>query len=238
MEVGKMLSFVIFFQHLLFMLPFLALSLWATWKVKSTFAKYSKVRLRSGLSGLEAARMVLEAAGIDDVSIRPAKGILSDHYNPLNKTVNLSQEVLQGRSAAAVGVAAHEVGHAIQHARAWAPMKWRNAFVPVANIGSSLGVPMIIIGMFLGSFGATLALLGVILFAGAVLFHLVTLPVEFDASRRAVAILGDSGAVTPEELGGVKKTLMAAGFTYVAAALVAMGELLFWVLQLGLLGEE
>ncbi len=218
------------FYYIIFMLPFMLLAVWASMRVKGTFAKYSQVPIRSGMSGAEAARMILDAAGIQGVQIRECRGLLSDHYNPMDRTVNLSGEVLRGRSVAAVGVAAHEVGHAIQHAYGYKPMVVRSALVPATNLASQLAFPMIFLGFFLHIPG--LAVLAVVCYAVAVAFHLVTLPVEFDASRRAVAILESSGMVAPDELTGVKKTLFAAGFTYVAATLVAVAELIYWLLLL------
>ena len=220
----------LFVDHLLWTAPFLVLSLWATWRVKSTFHKNNRVMLRSGITGAEAAQMILRGAGIHDVGIRGVPGMLSDHYDPRTKTVALSQDILNGRSAAAVAVAAHEVGHAIQHAQLYAPMGWRAALVPITNFGSNLGVWMILIGSVLAI--QPLAWIGVVAFAGAVLFHLVTLPVEFDASRRAIAVLERSGIVATDEMPGVRSTLFAAGFTYVAAALTAAAELVFWLLHL------
>jgi Zn-dependent membrane protease YugP len=222
--------------YLLFMLPMLVLSLWASARVKGTFRKYNQVPLRSGVSGAEAAAMILRGAGIHDVSIAAVPGMLSDHYDPTRKVVALSNEILNGRTAAAVAVAAHEVGHAIQHAQAYAPMSVRASLVPLANIGSQLGIPMLIFGAILHMPG--LAWAGVIAFTFAVLFHVVTLPVEFDASRRAIQILERSGIVAGDEMPGVRKTLFAAGFTYVAATLVAIVELVYWLIQSGLLGSR
>ncbi len=219
---------------LLIMLPLLVLSIWAASRVKGTFRKYNQTPIRSGYSGAEAAQAILQAAGIHDVSIKAVPGMLSDHYNPLKKQVALSEEVLNGRTPAAVAVAAHEVGHAIQHAQAYAPMQWRSAIVPVVQVADSLAFPMILGGMFLGM--TSLAIVGVVAFSMAVLFHLVTLPVEFDASNRAIRILESSGIVATDEMVGVRKTLYAAGFTYLAAALVAVVQLVYWLLQLGLLG--
>ena len=220
--------------YLLIMAPFLVLSLWAASRVKGTFAKYDKTPIRSGYSGADAAQAILTAAGIHDVRIEPAHGLLSDHYDPMHKVVHLSPDVLQGRTAAAVAVAAHEVGHALQHAQAYAPMRMRAAIVPVVQFSSSLALPMIILGAVLHLGG--LAMVGVIAFSLVVLFHLVTLPVEFDASNRAIKILERSGIVAADEMTGVRKTLYAAGFTYVASALIAVAELLYWLVRLGLIG--
>ena len=220
--------------YLLFSLPFLALSIWAASRVKSTFARYNQTPIRSGYSGAQAAQAILHAAGIHDVSIEAVPGMLSDHYDPSKRVVRLSTEVLNGRTPAAVAVAAHEVGHALQHAQDYKPMEIRSAIVPAVQLGSQLAFPMILAGLFLHLPG--LALVGVIGFSLAVLFHLVTLPVEFDASGRAIRILERSGIVSADEMVGVRKTLYAAGFTYVAAALVAVAELVYWLIQLGVLG--
>ena len=229
-----MLAFFFFDMfYLIFMAPFLLLAGWASWKVKATFNKYNKVPIRSGISGVEAAQMILRAAGLEEVQIREVHGMFSDHYNPMNKTVNLSREILLGKTPAAVAVAAHECGHALQHQARYAPMELRSSIVPVANIGSKLAWPMIFIGAFLSK---PLAIVGVILFALVLVFHLITLPVEFDASRRAIRILENSGVVASDEMPGVRKTLFAAGFTYVAAAIIAAAELIFWLFRLGLLG--
>lgn len=216
--------------YLLFILPFLILAIWATSRVKSTFARYDQQPIRSGYSGFDAAQAILRAANIRDVNIEPVAGMLSDHYDPRSKTVRLSESVLERRTPAAVAVAAHEVGHALQHAHGYAPMSWRAAIVPAVSIGSSLAFPMIFAGFFLHFTG--LAILGVALFGLGVVFHLVTLPVEFDASHRAIKILESSGIVASDEMVGVRKTLFAAGFTYVAATLVAIGELLYWLSML------
>jgi Zn-dependent membrane protease YugP len=220
--------------YLLLCIPFLLLSMWAAARVKGTFARYNQVPLRSGYSGADAAEAILRAAGVHDVGIAAVPGMLSDHYDPNHKVVRLSEEVLRGRTVAAVAVAAHEVGHALQHANAYAPLQLRSAMVPVVNFGSSLAFPMILLGLMLSMFG--LAVLGVIAFSFAVVFHLVTLPVEFDASNRAIRILEGSGIVASDEMVGVRKTLYAAGFTYVAASLVAVMQLVYWLVQLGLLG--
>ncbi len=231
-----MVAFFFYFDPLYFLYvgPFILLAAWASWKVKGTFETYNKVPIRSGISGIEAARTILGAAGLDDVGIEPVPGLLSDHYDPTTKTVRLSQEILQGRTAAAVAVAAHECGHALQHAAAYKPMEARSALVPAVNLGSNLAVPLIFLGFLLGGFrgvgpGALFIWLGIIGFGLSVLFHIVTLPVEFDASRRAIRILESSGLVAPDEMPGVRKTLYAAGFTYVAAALVSLATLLYYL---------
>ena len=222
------------FQLLLIVAPFLLLSVWAGARVKGTFKKYNQHPIKSGYSGGEAAQAILRAAGIHDVSVQAVPGMLSDHYDPIHKKVCLSRVVIEGNTAAAVAVAAHEVGHAIQHAQAYAPMRWRSGVVPIVNLSSSLAIPLIFLGMFLGMPG--LATVGIIAFSFAVLFHLVTLPVEFDASNRAIKILEGSGIVASDEMAGVRKTLYAAGFTYVASALVAVVQLLYFLWRMGLLG--
>ncbi len=217
-------------------LVFAAVSLWATFKVKSTFARYQQVQLRSGVSGAEAAHAILRAAGIRDVQIAAVPGMLSDHYDPQKKVVALSPDVLEGRNAAAVAVAAHEVGHAIQHAQAFAPLALRSQMAPVVGFANSLAIPMLIFGALTHSLG--LAWIGVIGMGAAVLFHLVTLPVEFDASRRAITILERSGLVASDEMPGVRRTLYAAGFTYLAAALYAVADLVHWLAILGVFSGD
>jgi len=214
--------------YLLLTLPFVALSIWASSRVKGTFKRYNQIPIRSGYTGYETAQAVLRGAGIHDVEIESVPGMLSDHYDPTRRVVCLSEEILHGRSASAVAVAAHEVGHAIQHAEGYHPMSWRHSMVPVVNLGSQLALPLLIFGFIL-KFGG-LAWLGVIAFSLAVLFHLVTLPVEYDASFRAFKILQGSGIVAEDEMPGVKKTLYAAGFTYVAAALASVGQLLYFAM--------
>jgi Zn-dependent membrane protease YugP len=224
-------------RYFLFVGPFLLLAMWANWKVKGTFEKYNKGSLRSGLSGLDTARMILQASGLRDVKIEAVPGMLSDHYDPRDRTVRLSQEILTGRTPAAVAVAAHECGHALQHAEDYKPMEIRANLVPIVGLGSKLAMPMFIFGFLLGGFrgapfGSLLLWLGVFSFGLGVLFHLVTLPVEFDASNRAFRILAGSNMVAEDEMPAVKKVLYAAGFTYVAAALVALAELAYWVMLL------
>lgn len=221
-------------NYLLFVGPFLLLALWAQWKVKGTFAKYSEMPLRSGISGAEAAQLILRGAGISDVRIEAVPGMLSDHYDPMAKAVRLSEDVLNARSAAAVAVAAHECGHAIQHAQAYQPMQWRSALVKPLNFMNSLAMPMFLGALFFHLPG--LAIFAVALFGLTTLFHLVTLPVEFDASHRAIKILDASGLATADEMTGVRKVLFAAGFTYLAATLVSAAELVYWLIQSGMLG--
>ena len=206
----------------------------ASARVITTFNKYSRYRSRTNMTGKEAAQRVLRSAGIMDVTVRHVSGSLTDHYDPRNKTLNLSDSVYDSTSVAAIGVAAHECGHAIQHQKDYAPLSIRSAIVPVANIGSTLAWPLIIIGLlFSSATGSFLIKLGIICFSLAVLFQLVTLPVEFDASRRAVNILGSTGILSEEELPMTKKVLGAAALTYVAGAAAAILQLLRLILLFG-----
>lgn len=199
----------------------------ASARVKQVFAKYSRVQSRLRLTGKEAAEEILRRNGIYDVQVIHIPGNLTDHYNPGNKTLGLSDSVYQSSSVAAVGVAAHECGHAVQHARGYAPLAIRGALVPVANFGSALAWPLILIGLLItGETSVFLINLGILLFSAAVLFQLITLPVEFNASRRAVDVLGASGMLYPDELSSVKKVLGVAALTYVAGAASAILQLL------------
>ena len=199
----------------------------ASARVRQVFAKYSRVQSRLRLTGKEAAEEILRRNGIYDVRVIHIPGNLTDHYNPGNKTLGLSDTVYQSSSVAAVGVAAHECGHAVQHARGYAPLAIRGALVPVANFGSALAWPLILIGLLItGETSVFLINLGILLFSAAVLVELVTLPVEFNASRRAVDVLGASGMLYPDELSSVKKVLGAAALTYVAGAASAILQLL------------
>jgi len=228
--------------YLLLMVPALVLSLFASWRTKSAFKKYSKVRTLNGLTGAQAAQVLLDRAGIDDVKVVPTRGYLSDHYNPLNKTLALSEPVYGSPSVAAVGVACHEAGHAIQHARKYAPLWVRSALVPTANIGSKVGYYAMFGGLILMSMsgspalGQGIVLLGALLFSAVLLFQIVTLPVEFDASARAKRLAFEYGIVTEQERGGVSKVLNAAAMTYVAAAISTFMTLLYFLLRSGLLG--
>lgn len=216
------------------------LSLWASVRVKGTFAKYSKIRSRSGLTGAQVAERILRENDIHGVRIEPIAGKLTDHYDPRSRTLRLSEPVYGSGSLSALGVAAHEVGHAIQHSRGYAMLKFRSWWVPVANLGSGISMFVLIGAMLLGgvqtAFGTTLAWVGIGLFATATIFTLVTLPVEFDASRRALASLESGGIMPPEELAGARKVLSAAGMTYVAAFITSLLMLLYWAFRLGLLG--
>lgn len=204
-----------------------AISAIASARVNSTFKKYSKVRSMSGITGAEAAERILHTAGIYDVQVEHIKGNLTDHYDPRSKVLRLSDSVYGQASVAAVGVAAHECGHAIQHQVGYAPLNIRSAIVPVANFGSQLSWPLFLIGLFInGRTGYNLMIGGIVLFMGALLFQLVTLPVELNASSRAVRILSETGILRQDELPYTKKVLKAAALTYVAAALASVLQLL------------
>jgi Zn-dependent membrane protease YugP len=223
-------------MYFIIIAPALLLSLWASWKTKSSFNKYSKVPAASGLSGAQAAERLLAAAGISDVSITRSSGLLSDHYNPVTKTLALSDGVYSSRSVAAIGVAAHEAGHAIQHARHYAPLWLRSALVPTANIGSSIGYFVMLIGLFMSS--ANMVAVGALLFSAVLLFQIVTLPVEFNATSRAKELVVAEGIVTSHERRGMDKVLNAAAMTYVAAAVSSLLTLLYFLLRARLLGRD
>jgi uncharacterized protein len=221
-------------MYFLFIAPALLLSLWASFRTKSTFNKYSRVRTLRGLTGAQAARTMLEGAGIHDVQIVPTQGVLTDHYNPLNKTLALSEPVYASNSVAAVGVACHEAGHAIQHAEAYKPLWLRSALVPTANIGSSIGYMVMLGGLIFSS--ANMVLVGAVLFSMVLLFQIVTLPVELDASARAKRLAFANGIVLDQERQGVSRVLNAAAMTYIAAAVSTLMTLLYFLLRSGLLG--
>lgn len=210
------------------------LSLLASARVKSTFNKYSRVRNSRGITGAQAAQQVLHSAGIYDVTIEHVSGNLSDHYDPRTKVLRLSDTVYGQTSVAAVGVAAHECGHAIQHARGYAPLKFRSALVPVANFGAQIAWPLILIGLLINSESSyTIIQIGIIAFSLSVLFQIVTLPVEYNASNRAVRAIADTGIMYGEEISGAKKVLNAAALTYVAGAASAILQLLRLILLTG-----
>lgn len=213
--------------YFLFMVPGLLLSIWASARVKRTFGTYNKVHTLNGLTGAQAARRILDLNGLQHVQVQQISGSLSDHYDPRTDVVSLSQATYDSASVGAVGVAAHEVGHAIQHAQGYAPAKVRSAIVPVTNISTSLSIPLIFVGFLLSVTG--LIYLGIILFSASVLFQLVTLPVEFNASRRALQTLGDTNLLTPEENDGARKVLGAAALTYVAALLTSLLQLAYYI---------
>ncbi len=207
---------------ILILLPAIALAIYAQWKVRSTYARYARIPSSSRISAQRAAERILETSGITDVTIEETGRPLGDQYDPRTKTLRLSAP--DSPSIAAIGVAAHEAGHAIQHARGFAPLALRTAIVPIASFGSQLAFPLFFVGIIFRF--QPLLTAGILLFSAAVLFTLVTLPVEFDASRRAVAALRETAAVSEEELGGVKEVLFAAALTYVAAAAMAALQLL------------
>ena len=209
------------------------LSMAASAKVQSTFAKYSRVRSMTGMTGAEAAKRLLNSQGIYDVQVRKVAGNLTDHYDPRNKTLNLSESVYDSRSVAAIGVAAHECGHAIQDNTEYAPLKIRGAIVPVVNIGTQLSWPMILLGVLFGGLGSPLVQIGILLFTLCVIFQLVTLPVEFNASSRAVRLLDETGILSGEEVGYTKNVLGAAALTYVAAAAGSILQLLRLLILFG-----
>lgn len=210
-------------------LPAMLFAMIASAGVNSTFAKYSKQYSSRGVTGAQAARLVLDRNGLQNIPIEQIPGKLSDHYDPRANVIRLSSDVYNGTSTASIGVACHEVGHAIQHATGYTPIKIRSAIVPITNIGSKLAVPLIIIGIIcssLGEFFVWLAYIGLVGFALTAIFQLVTLPTEFNASRRALATIRDNNILTPEELKGSRKVLTAAAMTYVAALAVAVAQLL------------
>lgn len=206
----------------LILVPAIILAAYAQWKVRSTYAKYAKVNARSRVTAQAAARRILETAMITDVAIEPSQRQLSDHYDPRKRILRLSAP--DSTSVAAIGVAAHEAGHAMQHAQGYAFLSLRTAIVPIARFGSQLAFPLFFIGIFASM--PSLVTAGIVAFSAAVLFTLITLPVEFDASRRAIVALRGSGIVSEEELGGAKEVLFAAALTYVAAAAMAALQLL------------
>jgi len=218
----------------------LALSMWASAKTKGAFAKYSKMPTRRGMTGAQVAAAVLRDNRISDVRIEPIRGNLTDHYDPRTKTLRLSEPIYGSTSMAAAGVAAHEVGHAIQHAHNYAPLKFRSAWVPVANFGGGLSIVVLFLALLMGGVGTVLggklAIVGVLMFATTTLFTLVTLPVEFDASHRALATLRSGGYLAPDEMDGAKHVLDAAALTYVAAFISSLLTLLYWAFRLGLFG--
>ncbi|HOA05382.1 MAG TPA: zinc metallopeptidase [Candidatus Fermentibacter daniensis] len=202
------------------------LGLIASGAVQRTFTRYSRVGTRLGLTGEQMARRILDNYGLTNVRVERVAGRLTDHYDPRSQTLRLSESVYGSTSVAALGVAAHESGHAVQHAFKYRPVTVRNALVPMANLGSQLLIPAMFAGIMFGELGGTIMLIGAVLYGASVAFHLVTLPVEFDASNRAVSFLQATGGLTTEELGGVKKVLRAAGMTYVAAALASLANMI------------
>ncbi len=220
--------------YLVLVLPAVILSMWAQMKVNANFSKYSKVYTKRNFTATEAARQILDNHGLYEVKIEAISGNLTDHFDPKANVIRLSDSVRNSTSVAAVGVAAHEAGHAVQHAEGYAPIRFRNSLVPVANFGSKLSIPLIIIGFLFMTgesfFGSACVWAGIILFSAAVLFQVVTLPVEFDASNRAIKVLGSGGYLYEDETKHVKKVLGAAAMTYVAAAATSIAQLLRFIL--------
>jgi uncharacterized protein len=212
------------------LIPALIFALWAQWRVQHTYNKMMQVRAANGMTGQAMARAIMTRNGISDVTIEETGGVLSDHYDPASKKVRLSSPVYQGDSLASIAVAAHEIGHVLQHKEGYAPLAIRSAIVPIANFGSTLAFPLFFIGFIFnrnfGQFSNLLMDLGILFFSGAVAFQMVTLPVEFNASKRAMAQLTETGALAPQEVGMAKKVLDAAALTYVAAAAMAALQLL------------
>lgn len=209
---------------MILLIPAVLLSAWAQSRVQSTFNQYSQIPARGGVSADGVARMLLTLYGMANMPINHVSGSLTDHYDPRSKTLNLSDSVYNSKSIASIGVAAHEVGHAIQHHEAYTPLIFRNSIVPVVNIASSASMPLFVLGLVAGSY--MLVNLGIILFTGALVFHLVTLPVEINASSRALKLLEQTHTLSPDELAGAKKVLTAAAWTYIAAALMSVLQLI------------
>lgn len=218
------------------MLPVLLLSIYASIKVKSTFNKFSKYRISRNLTGAEVARQILKSNGLNNIDVVETSGFLSDHYDPIKKIIRLSPEVYNNNSIASIGVAAHETGHAIQHAKAYRPLILRNTIAPTASIGSNLSWIIIMAGFVLGATG--LVKIGILLFSLVVVFQLITLPVEFNASAKAKEILLARGIVSSNELAGVNSVLSAAAMTYVAAAASSIMTLLYFLIRAGFLGSR
>ena len=219
-----------YFSYLLYMLPALLLGIWAQFKVQSTFKKYSRIGNSRNITGAQAARMVLDRNNLPHVRVEHISGNLTDHYDPRAQVIRLSDTVYQSASIGAIGVAMHEAGHAVQHAEDYSPMKIRSAIVRVSNFGSSIGPLMIFVGcLFAGDFGRKLIVLGILLFSLMAVFQLVTLPVEFNASNRALAVIRDTGMFVDEDYKGAKKVLSAAALTYVAALVTSILQILYYV---------
>ena len=227
--------------YLLLVLPCILLSLWASASVNSTFKKYSRQLSRRGLTGAQAAQRVLITNGVTGVRIERVSGNLTDHFDPTTNVIRLSDSVYDSTSTAAIGVACHEAGHAVQYAKHYGPIKLRAAIIPITNIGSHLAMPLILIGLLITSFSelsTMIVYLGIACFGLTLLFQLVTLPVEFNASRRAIAAIEQAGLLTTEEQKGAKKTLRAAAMTYVAATAVALAQLLRLIILFGNRGKR
>lgn len=216
--------FPFFDSTMILLIPALILAFWAQMRVKSSFAHYSEVYAAKGTTADSVARTLLDGFGLQNVRIEHVAGQLTDHYDPRTKVLRLSDSVSGSSSIAAIGVAAHEVGHAVQDKKGYSPLRFRNTFVPVANIGSTMAFPLFFIGLLMSS--GMLLNIGILLFAGVVVFHLVTLPVEFDASSRALKLLSNTGTLNSSELAGARSVLKAAAWTYVAATVMAAMQLL------------
>lgn len=222
--------------YLVLVLPCVIIAMWASSNVNSTFRKYSSQMSMRHITGAQAAQRVLSANGVSGVRIERVSGNLTDHYDPRSNVIRLSDDVYNSTSTAAIGVACHEAGHAVQYAQNYGPIKLRAAIVPITNIGSKLAMPLILIGLllsFLGSYSYTLVYLGIACFGLSLVFQLVTLPVEFNASRRALQAIESGNILTDEELKGARKTLSAAALTYVAATAVALAQLLRLIILFG-----
>lgn len=222
--------------YIVLVLPCLILSLWASSSVNSTFKRYSTQHSMRGITGAQAAQRVLTHNGVHGVRIEQLSGNLTDHFDPRSNVIRLSDSVYGSTSTAAIGVACHEAGHAVQYARHYAPIKLRAAIIPITNIGSKLAMPLILLGIlfsFLGNLSYTLVYLGIACFGLSLVFQLITLPVEFNASRRAIRAIQDAGILTAHEIDGAKKTLKAAAMTYVAATAVALAQLLRLIVLFG-----
>ena len=206
------------------LIPAVLLSMWAQSRVKSTFSRYSQVRTRGGVTARQVAQMLLARFGMGNMPINRVQGSLTDHYDPSKRTLNLSETVDGSSSIAAIGVAAHEVGHAIQHHQSYAPLIFRNAIAVPVSMVSQAAIPLFFIGLMMGN--SLLANIGILLFVGTIVFHLVTLPVEYDASARAIRLLRETQTLSPDELNGAQKVLNAAAWTYVAAALMSVLQLI------------
>ena len=213
---------------MLILIPAVLLSGWAQSRVQSTFNEYSQIPARGGVTADSVARMLLTLYGMANMPINHVSGSLTDHYDPRNRTLNLSDSVYSSNSIASIGVAAHEVGHAIQHHESYSPLIFRNSIVPVVNICSSASMPLFIIGLLMAN--SLLVNIGIMLFTGALVFHLVTLPVEINASSRALKLLEQTHTLAPDELSGAKKVLTAAAWTYIAAALMSVLQLIRLIL--------
>ena len=227
--------------YLLLVLPCIILSLWASINVKTTFNKYSNKLSARRITGAQAAQRVLQTNGVSNVRIERISGHLTDHFDPRTNTIRLSDQVYDSTSIASIGVACHEAGHAVQHATQYGPIKLRSAVIPVTNIGSRLAMPLILLGLllsYLGNFSYTLVYIGIGCFALTLVFELITLPVEFNASNRAIRAISEYGMLSTEEIKGAKKTLQAAALTYIAAAAVTLAQLLRLILLFGNRGRS